>query len=506
MTYEIKGDYFHNNFNLPPIKGLDSSYILLKKINPSNTTEILWQCPADSRHIIPVIESADEGFKCWKKTPLKERLTKIKTYLLKIEERKNEIASTISLETGRPVWETLQEVKQSILGCTSLINNCEKHILPAGLLNLSSKDSENSRVIYRPIGPTLIITAFCSPFLIPNNYLTNSLIAGNSVILKPSPETCYTSQIIMECFQAAEFPNGVINSIQGDSEISRRLLKEKSIKCVFFVGTNESGNKVIDATQNDLHKMISLNLGSKNTTIIHHDTDINFAIKDMLVSSFLSSGQNCRSTSLIAIHKNIQEEFVTKFHQLAKKIIIDDPINFEKEPFMGPLINQQSVDNYILFIGMAKREGFEEVMRGKQIDKKNPGYYVTPSIQLTSKFDKKSRFLTSEILAPTATFIPYQDIEEAIDIANSTEYGLVSSVYTNHSQIKEKCLDELQSGTVNINVPTTNIEQDLPSLGIKNSGNHRAAFTAAINSCVYPLSIVENDSKKSNQHLIGFHE
>jgi len=122
MTYEIKGDYYHNNFSLPPTKGLDSSYILLKKINPSNTTEILWQCPADSRHIIPVIESAEEGFICWKKTPLRDRLVKIKTYLLKIEERKNEIASTISLETGRPVWETLQEVKQSILGCTSLIN------------------------------------------------------------------------------------------------------------------------------------------------------------------------------------------------------------------------------------------------------------------------------------------------------------------------------------------------------------------------------------------------
>jgi len=506
MTYEIKGDFFHNNFHLPPTKGLDSSNILLKKINPSNTTEILWQCPADARHITSVIESAEEGFKCWKQIPLENRLNKIKTYLKKIEERKNEIASTISLETGRPVWETLQEVKQSILGCTSLINNCERQILPAGLLGQNSKDSAHARVIYRPIGPTLIITAFCSPFLIPNNYLTNSLMAGNSVILKPSPETCYTSQLIMECFQAAEFPSGVINSIQGDSEISRRLLKEKLIKCVFFIGTNESGNKVIDATQNDLHKMISLNLGSKNTTIIHDDTDINFAIRDMLISSFLSSGQNCRSTSLIAIHKNIQEEFIARFHQLAKKIIIDDPINFEKEPFMGPLVNQQSVDNYILFIGMAKREGFEEVMRGKQIDKKNPGYYVTPSIQLTNKFDKKSRFLTSEILAPTATFIPYQDIEEAIEIANSTEYGLVSSVYTNLPQIKKKCLDELQSGTINLNVPTTNIEQELPSLGIKNSGNYRVAFTGTINSCVYPLSIVESDSTKQSQQLIGFHE
>ncbi len=500
MTYDIKGDYFHNSFYLPPTKGLDSSYILFKKTNPSNASEILWQCPADSRHIIPIVESAEAGFRSWKKTPLKNRLDKLKTYLAKIEERKNEIASAISLETGRPCWETLQEVKQTIQGCTSLVNNGDKEILPLGQLK------HNSRVIYRPIGPTLIIASFCSPFLIPNNYIINSLIAGNSIILKPSPDTCYTSQLIMECFHACEFPIGVINSIQGDGDISRRLLKEKSIKCIFFTGTNESGNKVIAATQNDLHKMISLHLGSKNTTIIHDDTDINFAIKDLLIASFLSSGQNCRSTSLIAIHRNIQEEFISKFHQLAKKIIIDDPINFDKEPFMGPLVNQLSVDNYILFIGMAKREGFEEVMRGKQIDKQNPGYFVTPSIQLTNSFDKKSRFLTSEILAPTATFIPYKDIEEAIDIANSTEYGLVSSVYTNNSKIKEKCLDDLQSGLININVPTTNIEQGLPSLGIKNSGNHRAAFTATINSCVYPLSIIESDLQNQNNHLIGFHE
>jgi succinylglutamic semialdehyde dehydrogenase len=310
---------------------------------------------------------------------------------------------------------------------------------------------------------------------------------------------------MIECFHAAGFPAGVINLIQGDGEVARRLTKEKAIKGVFFTGSKEVGKKILEVTHHDLGKQVSLELGGKNTTILHSDANLDHALQELLKSCFLSSGQRCTSTSIVAIHRSIQDSFIERFHDIAKKIIIDHPVEFAREPFMGPLVDQGAVDAYLLFMGMAKREGIQEIMRGKQIDKAKKGHYVTPSIHLAERWNNDSMFLHSEIFGPNVTFIPYDNIDEAIAIANATEYGLAAAVFTKDQAIFQKCVEEIDSGLVNFNRSTVGASAKLPFGGVKNSGNYHPAALTTIDSCVYQMACLEvlSDEAEDIKSIVG---
>ena len=175
--------------------------------------------------------------------------------------------------------------------------------------------------------------------------------------------------MLTECFVKANFPKGVINLIQGSDEIGRRLSLNKIIKGVFFTGSIETGKKIIQASHDDLRKNIHLELGGKNTTIICEDADVEKALIGTTRGSFLFSGEHCSSSGITLIHQSLLNSFVKTFHQTAKRIIVDHPpLNLKKEPFMGPLVDKKAVDNYLLYMGMAKREGIEEIMRGKDLN------------------------------------------------------------------------------------------------------------------------------------------
>jgi succinylglutamic semialdehyde dehydrogenase len=320
--------------------------------------------------------------------------------------------------------------------------------------------------------------------------LINTLLAGNSAILKPSEKTSFTIQLLTDCFHKAGFPSGVVNLIHGsgDGEMTKRLLKEKSIKGVFFTGTTEIGKKIIELTHQDLSKMVSMSLSSKNITIIDKDSGNDQVLSEILKSSFKSSGQLCTSTKLVAIHESLHENFIDRFHEQTKKLVIDHPFTLEQAPFMGPLVSQQEVDNYILFMGMAKREGLDEVMRGKQLERRHKGYYVTPSIHFCEEFKPKSHFLISEILGPNCTFISYKEIEEVFAFLQKIDFSFITSLFTKNETLKQKCFEEIQTGVLNINQSSLNLLTQAPWTPLKNSGNARTLGGQLIRSCVQTMT------------------
>jgi succinylglutamic semialdehyde dehydrogenase len=156
-------------------------------------------------------------------------------------------------------------------------------------------------------------------------------------------------------------------------------------------------------------------------------------------------------------------------------------------------------------MGMAKREGIQEIMRGKIIEKNKKGHYVSPSIHLAEKWDNASMFLQSEIFGPNVTFIPYDTIEDAIAIANATEYGLASAIFTKDHNIFKRCVEEIDSGLVNYNRSTVGASAKLPFGGVKNSGNYRPAAVTTIDACVYQMSSLEvvGDEVEDLKSIIG---
>ncbi len=503
MKYNILGNYFLGSFHLPPTIGPHAVENIINRFCPADLSMSLWETPVDYRDVEKVIDSASAGFKTWKKITQEERNIYLKKYQEEVSKRKDEIAIAISYETGKPLWEAKTEVASVIAKINVTIEDSLPRISNKNFENIMPKT--NGHIYFKPIGPSLIIGPFNFPCHLANGQILSALAAGNSIIFKPSEKTCYSAQLLIECFHSANFPKGVINLLQGDGEIARRLLKEKSIKGVFFTGSKEIGKKILEITHHDLSKLVSLELGGKNTTILHHDANLDHALQELIKACFLTSGQRCTSTSIVAIHRSIHQSFIEKFHEISKKIIIDHPIEFAREPFMGPLIDQASLDTYLLFMGMAKREGFQEIMRGKQLEKNKKGYYVSPSIHLGERWNNDSIFLHSEIFGPNVTFIPYDTIEEAISIANASEYGLAASIFSKDINNYKLCVEEIDSGLVNFNRSTVGASAKLPFGGVKNSGNYHPAALTTIDSCVYQMSSLEvlSDEADDISTIIG---
>ncbi len=486
MNFKLQGNYFNGQFHLPPLSGPQATEIMIKRECPANIEQELWSAPIDYRHIDPIIESAQIGFKKWRKISVSERINYLKKYQEEIKKIADELAYAIAIEVGKPLWEAKTEVSAIVSKVDVTIADSLKRIENQRLENILP-DTEGA-ISFKPLGPCFVIGPFNFPCHLANGQILSALIAGNSVIFKPSEKTFYSAQLMSNAFHQAGFPSGVFNFLLGDGEAARRIVKDKSIKGVYFTGSKDVGLQILQSTYQDLGKLVCLELGGKNTTIIDQDSLNDFTIAELIKSCFWTSGQRCTSTAIVAIHKKIASEFIERFHQITKKLVIDHPTIYDDVPFMGPLVDKKSMDTYLSFMSMAKRESIEEIMRGKQLERKFQGYYVSPSIHLAKYFDSRSHFLQSEIFGPNCTFIPYQEIEEAIEIANSTEYGLACSIFSQDRTKFDLCLQEIDTGLLNWNRSTVGASSRLPFGGVKNSGNHRPAALTTIDSCVYPLS------------------
>lgn len=497
MKYKLQGDYFNGQF----CSDSEHADEKIEKFNPANLDEKLWVSFIKFDYIDKVLESAQNGFKKWKLTTFNERINYLKKYqenLLLVQE---ELAEAIALETGKPLWEAKGEVKSVISKVDVTITDSLKRIQNQIFPQIMEKTE--GEVFFKPIGPCLIIGPFNFPCHLAGGQILSALLAGNSIVFKPSEKTIYSAEILIRCLHQAGFPSGVVNFISGASETASRLVKSKLIKGVFFTGSKEVGQKILHSTYQDLSKLVALELGGKNTSIVHQDANLSFVLPELLQACYLTTGQRCTSTALVAVHRSHLDKFVAQFHELAKKIIIDHPIVHEKTPFMGPLIDDHAQNNFLLFVGMGKREGAEEIMRGKSISKKHRGYYVSPSIHLMEKANSKSVFLNSEIFGPDCTIIPYDTIDEAIAIANMTEYGLASSIFTSDKKIQEHCLTHIEAGVININRSTVGASSRLPFGGIKSSGNYRPAAVSMIDACVYPVASLSKQLEENTSPIIG---
>lgn len=310
---------------------------------------------------------------------------------------------------------------------------------------------------------------------------------------------------MVECLHAAGFPAGVINFINGAGVTSSRLTSDKRIRGIFFTGSRNVGLKILENTHKDLNKLVALELGGKNSTIIHHDTNISHALPELLRSAFLTTGQRCTSTSMIMVHRKIEQEFISQFKAVTERIRVGHPTMSNPEAFMGPLIDAHAEKLYFDFCNFGKQEGAEEIISPRKLDIGYEGYYVSPSIHYAKKPNLQGKFIQEEIFGPSCFFVPYDDIEEAIHIANCTEYGLAASVFTRSPDIYQLCLRDIESGLINLNRSTVGATARLPFGGVKNSGNHHPAAVSMIDACVSTVASLEtlDDTSSKLTDVVG---
>ena len=457
----------------------------LDDINPANGKKIASIPNSSFKDVDLAVQAADSARESWSALSIDKRALWLDKIADALEIRSEEIAFLESLDTGKPI-----SLARAVDASRSVANfrffgefaKDFKHE------NFVMDDAIN-HVISKPVGIAGLITPWNLPLYLLSWKIAPAIVMGNTVIAKPSELTPLTANLLAEVIHEVGLPKGVVNIVHGlGSDVGQAIVEHPKINLISFTGGTDTGKKVAE-TAAPMFKKLSLELGGKNATIVLDDADIEATIPGIARSGFLNQGQVCLCGSRVFVSKKIWDDFVPKFVNYVKNMKIGDPSSDDSE--LGALVSFAHRDKVESFIHLAQREGGEILCGGKSPDLDPPydkGAFLEPTI--ISGLSHLSRTATEEIFGPVVTIHPFELDEEAIEMANCTDYGLAGSVWTGDSERGKRVAEKIETGMVWVN---TWLHRDLrvPFGGIKNSGVGREGgrwslgfFSEAINICV----------------------
>ncbi|WOE32217.1 MULTISPECIES: NAD-dependent succinate-semialdehyde dehydrogenase [unclassified Acinetobacter] len=431
--------------------------------NPA-TAENIASVPSMTRlQIEEAIQAADTAFATWKLTTAKERSILLRKWFDLIIENQEDLAVILSTEQGKPLAESRGEI---LYGASFIEWFAEEAKRTYGDVIPHDKHGRRLVVIKQPVGVVAAIT----PWNFPNAMITRkvgpALAAGCTVIIKPASETPLSALALVTLAEQAGIPKGVINVVTGSSrEIGAILTSHPAVKKLSFTGSTEVG-KLLMAQCSSSMKKISMELGGNAPLIVFNDADLDRAVEGAMASKFRNSGQTCVCTNRILVHADIYDIFIEKLALAIKQLKVASA--FESGAQQGPLINEKSVEKIQEHIADAVDKGAKIVTGGQRHALGYTFFEPTLLIDVTSEM----LVATDETFAPLAAVFKFTDDQEAISMANATEFGLASYIYTESLSRAWKVGEALEYGMVGINEGLISTEV-APFGGIKESGTGR---------------------------------
>ena len=449
--------------------------------NPGRLDETAFEFPWSVAPVDEAVAAAKRAQRDWDRLGLERRLAHVERLAVVFQERQEELALQICRESGKPLWEARGEA--GALAAKIAIMSTE------GMAYTSTKeiDGGQGRAIYRPLGVLAVLGPFNFPLHLPNGHIIPALLLGNTVVVKPSELTGGCMQLYFECLEQAGFPPGVLNLVHGPGPVGAALSAHRDVRGVLFTGSYETGLRIKRATLEQPNKLLALEMGGKNTSIVLEDADLEQTAHELIMASFLTCGQRCTATSRVVAHHRVIDELLERFTALTERVTVGDPER--ASAFMGPIINRASFERFIKAQEDDEQGALEPIVRGGALERDElNGYYLRPAIWRAKRVDRHGSHQAEEIFGPDVVVYAASDEHEAVRIANATDYGLAMSVFTSEQARFESLALDLEAGIVNMNRTTAGASSALPFGGVKKSGNHRPAAITAGLYCSYPQS------------------
>lgn len=438
------------------------------------------------------VNAAQQAFLEWSLTPLNARIDYLKKMQQLIKENIPVIAESISLETGKVLWECVMEAQ-------SMVNKIDISIEA-----YNQRTGESSKTIdhyqlhlrHRPIGVLAVFVPFNFPGHLLNTHVVPAILAGNTVVIKPSELTPKTAELIVALWQKTGLPEGVINLVQGAGDVGRELASQPDLNGICFTGSFKVGQQLHQQMAGQTDKLLVLEMGGNNPLIVGDITDINNAILTIILSSYISSGQRCTCTRrLIIIENNQTQTLLQKLVEKLKSLRVNYP-KTNPEPFMGPVISAQAGQHVLDKQKDLHMLGGKSLLETKALDPNNTALLSPGLIDMTN-IDAPDE----EIFGPLLQVFRVKDLTQAIALANKTQYGLTAGILTKDIKQYEMFFNHSRAGTVNWNRPTTGISGIAPFGGLGHSGNFRPTGFYAADYCAYPVISLESTELKHSAPL-----
>ncbi len=454
----------------------------ISSLNPAKN-EVIWQGKsATAEQVDLAVKSARNAFESWANTPLEQRIALAERFAQALTDNKEALATTIALETGKPLWETRTEVGAMIGKIAISIKAYHER---TGTVE-NPMPGAKAFIRHKPHGVVAIFGPYNFPGHLPNGHIVPALIAGNTIIFKPSELTPLVAQETVKLWQAAGLPAGVINLVQGEVETGKALANHPQIDGLFFTGSSTTGKFLHEQFGGQPGKILALEMGGNNPLIVKGISDLDAAVHDIIQSAFITTGQRCTCARRLFIEQGEQGDALLAKLVASTKALKIGYYDDEDQPFIGSMISEKAA------LGLVAAQEQLLALGGKSLltlEHKEQGTgFVSPGIiDVTNITDMPDE----EHFGPLLKVYRYQDFDQAIDEGNNTSFGLSAGLLADSEADYQHFFKRIRAGIVNWNKPITGASSAAPFGGIGDSGNHRASAYYAADYCAFPVASVE---------------
>lgn len=452
-----------------------------QSIDPA-TGEVVWEGTAASpAEVQAATDRARAAFPDWADRSRDDRIEAVKRYQAVLKRRAPEMAEAISRETGKALWETNAELGAMAGKVDISIRAYDERT--------GERESETGfgRAVlrHRPHGVAAVLGPFNFPGHLPNGHIVPALLAGDTVVFKPSEETPWIGQLMAECFAEADLPDGVVNVVQGGRDTGAALL-DSGIDALMFTGSGAAGAHFRRKFADDPHVILALELGGNNPLVVWDAADAEAVAGIVVQSAFVTTGQRCSCARRLIVPEGPQGDAIIAAVDAMVDRLILAPWNSTPEPYAGPLISPRAAEGALAALQQRIDAGARVIRASGPVDNL-PGAFVRPAIIDVTGVAVPDE----EMFAPFLSVTRAPNFDAAIAEANATRYGLSAGLVSDDPARWDRFIQRIRAGVVNFNRPTTGAAGDMPFGGLGASGNHRPSAYYAADYCAYPVASFE---------------
>jgi len=458
----------------------------LVSIEPA-TGAVLWKGQEGDANA--AVANARRAWPAWAAMALTARIEAVRRYANRVRGQSDQLAELIARETGKPIWEARTEaesvVKKIDISVTAYADRTSQRQLP-------SQTNMRAALRHKPHGVLAVLGPYNFPAHLPNGHIVPALIAGNTIVFKPSEKTPAVGEFLIDCFNKSGLPAGVVNIVQGGVNIGKKLTQNEDIDGVLFTGSAQTGIALNRQFADRPDKILALEMGGNNPIIAWDTDDIYSAAVLVAQSAFLSAGQRCSAASRLIVGDGIYDRVVREVKRIADRLIIDEPFS-KPAPFMGPVIDNEAADGLTeSFLALMSAGGKPIKHMARPLDERP---FLTPGIIDVTNMAERPDI---ELFGPILQVIRVNDFDEAIAEANNTRYGLSAALVGGSAEEYNQFWSNSRAGIVNWNKMTVGASSEAPFGGIGLSGNHRPSAYYAADYCAYPVVSMEAEQTRAS--------
>jgi len=455
----------------------------LATIDPS-TGRQTWTSNASSPDdIARAAQAAHDSFEAWALTPLAERIAIATRFRDLLKDNAESLAATIAEEVGKPLWEARTEVATM---ANKIDISVQAHAARTG--ESATKVADGNAVLrHRPHGVFAVYGPYNFPGHLPNGHIVPALIAGNTLLFKPSEYAPRTAVKTVQLWEQAGLPKGVLNLVNGGRDTGIALGQQALIDGVLFTGSSQTGAALHKQFGGQPGKMLALEMGGNNPLVVWGVEDIDAAVHHTVMSAFISAGQRCTCARRLVIENGAAgDAFLARLVAVAAQLQVG-PSNAEPQPFMGPVVSSAVAARMVQAQADMVAKGGKLLLAMRQLDP-NTGFVTAGIVDTTDA----QGIPDEEWFGPLLQVIRVASFDEALRVANATQYGLAASLLSPSEELWQCFAVRARAGIVNWNRPTTGAASSAPFGGVGKSGNHRPSAYYAADYCAYPVASIEN--------------